>query len=196
MPRRRGHPAPTPGCGREVPGVDRRLRRPRRRRLPGISDPLEGRLREPGLEGFRRGAGRHAREPRAGAQGPRRAAGVRLRRLAAHGPGVRCRGQARPRSGPENQGQESLPALQRRLLGRGGRLLRLLPGRREAEDHERRLQSRPLPVVWNSASRTRREGGQAPHGARHVDRLGHPDAFGRQPGLQPQFLPERLRLAA
>ena len=40
--------------GRRLPRLDRRIRRPRRRRLSGVSDALAGRLREHGLEGFRR----------------------------------------------------------------------------------------------------------------------------------------------
>ena len=34
-----------------LPGVDRRVRRPRRGRIPGIPDALLGRVREHGLEG-------------------------------------------------------------------------------------------------------------------------------------------------
>ena len=82
-----------------MPGLDRQLRRPRRRRLPGIPDPLAGRLREPGLEGFRRGAGLSRRLAGQGAQGALRAAGLCLRRLAADGGDLRCPGQARPRRG-------------------------------------------------------------------------------------------------
>ena len=37
-----------------APGLDRRLRRPRWRRIPGIPDALASRLREHGLEGFGR----------------------------------------------------------------------------------------------------------------------------------------------
>ena len=40
--------------GRRLPVLDRRIRRPRRRRISGVSDALAGRLREHGLEGFRR----------------------------------------------------------------------------------------------------------------------------------------------
>ena len=40
--------------GRGLPVVDRRLGRPRRRRVPGVPDALAGRLREHGLEGCRR----------------------------------------------------------------------------------------------------------------------------------------------
>ena len=43
-----------PGHRRGLPRLDRRLRRPRRRRVPGVPDALAGRLREHGLEGLRR----------------------------------------------------------------------------------------------------------------------------------------------
>ena len=40
--------------GGRLPRLDRQIRRPRRRRISGISDALSGWLREHGLEGFRR----------------------------------------------------------------------------------------------------------------------------------------------
>lgn len=50
---RRSFPADqAPRHGRTLPRLDRRVRRSRRRRLPGIRDPVARRLCEPGLEGL------------------------------------------------------------------------------------------------------------------------------------------------
>ena len=180
----------------EVPDLDRQIRRPRRGRLPGIRDPIEGWRLQPGLEGFRRGAGRSDGSSSRGPKALVETAGLRLRRLAAHGPGLRRLGQAGPGPGAAQEGQGAVRTLQRRLLGRGVRLLRLLPRRREEAGAERRLQSGPMPVVRHRAPRTRRQGGQAADGTGHVERLGHPHPFGRPPRLQSQLLPERRGLAA
>ena len=75
--------------GRGLPVVDRRVGRSRRRRLPGVPDALAGRLREHGLEGFRRFDDLHRRHAGEGTEGAVRAARLRLRRLAAHGRGLR-----------------------------------------------------------------------------------------------------------
>ena len=147
------------GDGREVPGLDRQLRRPRRRRLPGIPDPLAGRLREPGLEGFRRGAGLSRRLAGEGAQGAVRTAGLCLRRLAAHGArSIEALGDERARRALRAQGDGAVRALQRGVLGRGDRLLRLLPRRRQEAGAERRLQSPATACGPASCRRSGRRG--------------------------------------
>ena len=123
-----------PTGGGEVPDLDRQVRRPRRRRLPGIPDPLVAGLREPGLEGLRRGAGEHRRL--AGRRDPRPSCELQAYvydAWHAHGAGVRRPGQAGAGEVFAPQGQGAVRALQRRLLGRGGGLLRLLPGWREED---------------------------------------------------------------
>ena len=70
---------------RALPRVDRPLRRPRRRRLPGVPDARAAGLREHGLEGRRRRRRLPGRQPGEAAQGALRAAGLRLRRVDAHG---------------------------------------------------------------------------------------------------------------
>jgi glycogen debranching enzyme len=122
--------------------------------------------------------------------------GLRVRRVAAHGPNLRRPGQTRPRRRPATQGQGPLQALQRRLLGRGFRLLRLRFGRRQETGPERRLEPGPVPVVGHRSARPRRQGGEAAHGAGHVERLGHPHPFDQEPLVQSQFLPERRGVAA
>ncbi len=63
---------------RALPRLDRRIWRPRRRWLPGVPDPLAGRLREPIVEGFGRSAGQSRRQPGQGTEGAVRTARLRL----------------------------------------------------------------------------------------------------------------------
>ena len=61
---------------------------------------------------------------------------------------------------------------------------------------DRRLQRRALPMVRHRAPRARKEGGGAPDGAGHVDRMGHSHAVRRSPRIQSVQLSDRLGLAA
>ena len=82
---------PPPGDCRKMPRLDRQLRRSRRRRLPGVPDARQERLREHGLEGRRRRGALPRRHAGQGSEGALRVAGLRLRRLAGHGGDFRGR---------------------------------------------------------------------------------------------------------
>jgi hypothetical protein len=131
------------------------------------------------MEGLRRGARRCRWQSGQGAQGAGRAAGLCLRRLAPDGPGVRGSGQARTGARLESQGQEAVRTVQRSLLGRGGRLLRLLL------DGEKRkimsVASNPGHCLWSGIVPPDRA-------KRVVDRLMAPDMF-RAAGASAPFPP-------
>ena len=75
-----------------------------------------------------------------------------------------------------------------------GTLALALDGRKR-QVRERDLEPRPLPVLRNRGTRQGRRDRPAPHGARHVLRLGHPHALHQLAGLQPDELSQRLDLA-
>ena len=85
MARRRRRPGALPAERRGGAALDRPVGRPRPRRLPGVQDPLDARLLQPGLEGRRRRDPARRRLARAAAARAVRAAGLRLRREAADG---------------------------------------------------------------------------------------------------------------
>ena len=95
-----------------------------------------------------------------------------------------------------DQGGGPVRAVQRSLLGRGTRVLCLCARRRQEEGADRCIQCRALPVVRHRAARARKEGGGAPDGAGHVDRMGHSHAVRRSSGIQSVQLSDRLGLAA
>ena len=105
-------------------------------------------------------------------------------------------GEPGPRGRAARQGRRAVHPLQRRVLGRGQRLLRLHAGRREAAGADRRIQSRASAVVRHRAAGARRARGRPADGAGHELGLGHPHAVGGAPGVQSVLLPERLGLAA
>ncbi len=123
-------------------------------------------------------------------------AGLRLRRLAAHGRGFRGAGQARARGRTARQGARAVRPLQRGVLGRGDRLLCLRAGRRQEEGDVGRVQSRASAVFRHRAAGPCRARGRSADGARHGQRLGYPHAVVRPPEIQSLFVPEWLGLAA
>ena len=78
MARRRRRPGALPAQRRGGDALDRPVGRPRSRRLPGVQDPLDARLLQPGLEGRRRRHPARRRLARAAAARAVRAAGLRL----------------------------------------------------------------------------------------------------------------------
>ena len=97
--------------GRRLPVMDRRLGRSRRRRVPGVPDPLAGRLREHVVEGRRRFDELLRRHTGERAEGGVRAARLCLRRLAAHGGNLRRARQAGLCLGAARQGGDAVPSV-------------------------------------------------------------------------------------
>ena len=95
LDRRRVDRARAEGAGAEGARLDRRVRRPRRRRLRRVPAANRARAREPVLEGLGRLAALLRRHARPVPDRPVRGAGLRLRREAAHGR-AGARGLARP----------------------------------------------------------------------------------------------------
>ena len=187
---------------RYLPNAEAALRwidtvgRPRPRRFPGVQDPLDARLLQPGLEGRRRRHPARRRLARAAAARAVRAPGLRLRREAADGRHLRdprARAQERPAA---RRGARAVRPLQRDVLvgGRGDLLPR--SRRRQAADRERRLQCRALPGERHRAAGAGEPGRRAPDGARHVVGLGDPDPLIGPRRVQPVQLSDGLGLAA
>ena len=86
--------------------------------------------------------------------------------------------------------------VQRRVLGRGQRVLRLLPRRRQKAGADRGLEPGPLPVEPDRAEGARAPRRRAAAAARHVERLGDPHIVARPPVLQSDVLSERVGVAA
>ena len=82
-------------------------------------------------------------------QGALRASRLRLRRLDAHGRNLRLARKLRSCAGAPDKGRVAISSFQRRVLGRGLRLLCLRAGWREKEGSDGRFEPRPLPVVGN-----------------------------------------------
>ncbi len=128
------------------PGVDRPLRRPRRRRLRGVPAEIQRRPDPPGLEGLGR---RHLPcrwHPGSRAGRTLRSPGLRLRRPAGRGRPGRGAGQSRPRSRIEHRRPTAARALRGGFLVRGSRHLRPGPRRRQAAVPGSDVQCRALPV--------------------------------------------------
>ena len=194
--RRRRAAGALPAQRRGGAALDRHQGRPRWRRVPGVQDALDARLLQPGLEGRWRRHPARRRLARAAAAGPVRAAGLRLRREAADGRHLRDpRSRPQERS-PAGRGGRAVRPLQRRVLvgGRGHVLPRAR--RRQAADRDRGLQCRALPGERHRPARAGGPGREAPDGARHVVRLGDPDALLGPHRVQPVQLPDGLGLAA
>ena len=150
-----GRPGALPAQRRGGAALDRPVGRPRPRRLPGVQDPLDARLLQPGLEGRRRRHPARRRLARAAAARAVRAPGLRLRREAADGRHLRDPRATRARARACAPGARAVRPLQRRVLvgGRGDLLPR--PRRRQAS---RSRASPPTPgTAWRAAS-SRRSG--------------------------------------
>ncbi len=185
------------GPRRGVSRLDRQLGRPRRRRLPGIPDPLAGRLREHGVEGRGRRRSLFRRHAGQGPEGAVRVAGLCLRRLAAAW--RRCTtSSASPtaprRCAPRRNGC-SIASTRRSGTRRAASTPIMLDGEKRKVLS---VASNPghLPVLRHRAARPRRPRRRAAHGAGHELRLGHPHAVGEASRVQPVLLSERLGLAA
>ena len=140
-----------------------------------------------GLEGRRRRGDGRRRRPCARTQGALRAARLCLRRLAADGGDLRSSRLRREGQPIAGQGGEVAAALRRGLLERRGRLLRLLPGRREEEDPDGRVEPRPSALERHSAQGEGGARGRAAAAPGHVVGMGHPHAVVRSPVVQPAF---------
>ena len=136
---------------RRLPGLDRRIRRPRQGRVPGIRDALGRGLRERRLEGFRRSGRQPRRDAGPGPEGAVRAAGLRLCRLARHGGDLPALGDAVACGAADAQRRTRFHAVQRGVLGRGDGLLRLLPGRHKAPVWT--VASNPGHWLWSGSCR-------------------------------------------
>ena len=97
---------------------------------------------------------------------------------------------------PARRGADAARGLQRRLLGRGGGLLRARARRTQGAGPQRHVEPRALPVLRDRRRPQGRARGRAADGARHVLRLGDQDALERLAGIQPDELPQRLGVAA
>ena len=152
------------------------LWRPRRRRLPGVQDPLEPRLLQPGLEGRRRcdpeADGSIAELP----IGAVRAAGLRLRREAAAGRHLRDAGPGGRRGAAPRRGtRASTSASTTILVGARGDLL---PGPRRSRSgpSSRSRRTRVTACQRDRADGSRRASRGTADAPRHVVRVGDPHA--------------------
>ena len=126
------------------------LRRPRRRWVPGVPDPIEPRLLQPGLEGRRRRDPRRGRVARSAPDRTCRAAGLRVRREAAAGRHLRDARPARGRGAAARRGAAPLRALQQRLLvGERGDVL---PRSRRRASSRSSPSPRTRGTAWPAAS--------------------------------------------
>ena len=146
--------AASPNC-RGLPDLDRQIRRSRRRRIPGIPDALDRRLREHGMEGFRRFSDVsrwHAGEgPKAlcELQGYVYDAWLRVAEIYEElGNRRRANTLRMKAAGPVQE-------IQRGVLGRGNRLLRLCARWRKEKGAFGCIQCWAVSVVWHHRSRTR-----------------------------------------
>ena len=141
------------GAGRRAPaqrrpgaGLDRGLRRRRRRRLRRVPPGHRPGAGQPGVEGQLGRYPLRRRPRRRGPHRPLRGAGLRLRRLPGPRP-LRLRGgghgalRSLPQEGDRPEGR-----LQPRLLARGQGVVRRRAERRQEADRLAHLEHRPLPV--------------------------------------------------
>ena len=159
--------------GRPRRRLGHRTRGLRRRRVPRLPAPGPARPRQPGVEGL---LGRHHPRRRHAARrsaGPRRGAGLRLRRPPWCGDARRGGGHRPPRRRPAPPGRSAQGPIQRGLLG-PARLLRPGPGRGRPAHRLAHHQPRARPVVRH---RRRRQGPPLRRAARRpgpLDRVGAP----------------------
>ena len=163
--------------------VEYERRTPRGPRQPGL-EGLGRRRSATGTGGWRR---RRSRWPRSRATcstpSPARPARAHARR-------------GGPRPPPGGGRRDPAPPVRGVVLVRGPGVLRDGAGRREAAGGRDRVQRRPLPVVRDRLARPGPARRRPADGARHVQRLGHPDLLLGPGRLQPHRLPLGHRLAA
>ena len=180
-----------------LPGVDRSLRRPRRRRLPGVPDALRARA-------TRTWAGRTPATPSstptaARSSSPRRCASCRATSSTPSCAWPRCstRWRARPRGRAAPRGRRAAAALRGALLVRGHRAAT------PSGSIPTSSRSRPSPRTPATACGAASPRPTAPRGS--CSGFCEPDMWSgwgirtlsaREPGLQPVLLPARLGLAA
>ncbi len=184
-------------CPRRAP-LDRRVRRPRRRRLRRVRATLGPRAREPVVEGLRRLAALPRRPPRGDADRARGGAGVRLRRQAPARRGrARRVGRRAARGAAGRRGGRAGRALRRGLLGPGPRrVLRAGARSRQAPGGRALLEHRPPPLERHRPRGPTRPDRRRAHAPRALVGMGDPDDVEVRRRVQPAQLPQRDGLAA
>src|SRR5439155_1677774 len=109
---------------------------------------------------------------------------------------LRDRRRPHARRSPPRRGERAADPLRARLLDGSRAVLRAGARRRQEAGPGRDEQRRARPLVRDREPRARRRPDEAPHGARHVHRVGHPDALEQVPDVQPDELPQRIGVAA
>src|SRR6266550_3053646 len=126
----------------------------------------------------------------------RRGPGLRLRGEDGRRRSLRDRRRPHARRSPARRGEGAADPLRARLLDGSRAVLRAGARRRQEAGPSRDEQRRARPLVRDREPRARRRLDEAPHGARHVHRMGHPDALEQVPDVQPDELSQRIGVAA
>src|SRR5262249_53249850 len=150
-----------------MPGMDRPLRRSRRRWLSGISNAVPPGLREYGMErclGLRHVSGRYCSE---GPESAVRTARVYIRRVDADGRRLSTLQAAGAGVSPPQKSRQLATEIRRALLVRRYGILCLRAGWREEAGTDDRVQSRPLVVERNRESRACGQSHRAPARTRY-----------------------------